>query len=65
MKLYSQHIFPWLMDKLLSREAFQKKRREVLAAAKGKVLEIGLGTGLNLSEYSSEIKEISELLRNV
>ena len=40
---------------------FREKRKEVLAVAKGKVLEIGLGTGLNLAEYPAHIKSITSV----
>jgi len=33
-------------------------RDAVLAAARGRVLEIGAGTGFNLSHYPSEIEEL-------
>lgn len=58
MKLYTQYIFPWLLDKFMAKSFFQEKRKEVLKAAEGKVLEIGFGTGLNLSEYPDRIKKI-------
>jgi ubiquinone/menaquinone biosynthesis C-methylase UbiE len=51
MGLYSQHIFPRLMDWLMSGKEFHRLRDELLQAAHGNVLEIGFGTGLNLSHY--------------
>ncbi len=59
MKLYTKYIFPWLLDKLMSKKVLQQKRREVLVAAEGEILEIGLGTGLNLPEYPNHVKEIT------
>jgi SAM-dependent methyltransferase len=51
MGLYSAYIFPRLMDWVMSGAGFQRLRNEVLQSARGEVLEIGLGTGLNLPHY--------------
>ena len=51
MGLYASHIFPRLMDWVMSGKEFQQLRRLLLQNARGKVLEIGLGTGLNLPHY--------------
>ena len=51
MGFYSHHIFPRLMDWVMSGDEFQQLRRLLLQSAHGEVLEIGLGTGLNLPHY--------------
>jgi ubiquinone/menaquinone biosynthesis C-methylase UbiE len=51
MNIYSQLIFPTLIDRVMSGENFVNYRRAVLADAVGEVLEIGFGTGLNLAYY--------------
>ena len=58
MGFYSQKIFPYLLDWSLSDSTFNKYRQEVLAKVEGEVLEIGFGTGLNLSFYPDAINEI-------
>jgi ubiquinone/menaquinone biosynthesis C-methylase UbiE len=58
MGFYSQKIFPYLLDWSLSDPTFSKYRQEVLAEVEGEVLEIGFGTGLNLSFYPEEIQKI-------
>ena len=58
MGFYSQKIFPYLLDWSLSDPTFSKYRQEVLAEVEGDVLEIGFGTGLNLSYYPDEIHKI-------
>ncbi|MGF1672491.1 MAG: class I SAM-dependent methyltransferase [Rivularia sp. (in: cyanobacteria)] len=58
MGFYSQNIFPYLLDWSLSSPLFAKYRQEVLAEVEGEVLEIGFGTGLNLSYYPEEIHKI-------
>ncbi|MCX5724899.1 MAG: class I SAM-dependent methyltransferase [Nitrospirae bacterium] len=51
MGLYATQIFPRLMDRLMSGDEFQQLRKLLLQGAHGEVLEIGLGTGLNLPHY--------------
>lgn len=42
----------------MNRPAFKSKRQELLSCARGKILEIGIGTGHNLLYYPEEVKEI-------
>ncbi|MEO1374978.1 MAG: class I SAM-dependent methyltransferase [Cyanobacteria bacterium J06635_10] len=58
MGFYSQKILPYLLDWSLSNSTFSKYRQQVLAEVEGEVLEIGFGTGLNLSYYPEEIYKI-------
>lgn len=58
MGLYSAYIFPHLMDRVMSRPGFQRLRSETLQSAQGEVLEIGLGTGLNLPHYSAGVSRL-------
>lgn len=51
MGLYSAYIFPRLMDWVMSGAGFQRLRSEMLQSTRGEVLEIGLGTGLNIPHY--------------
>lgn len=55
MSWYADKIFPHLMERVMGKEEFQRQRREVLAGAFGTVLEIGLGTGLNLPHYPARV----------
>ena len=59
MKLYSEYIFPRFMDWVMGGEVFQQLRAEVVKDARGKVLEIGFGTGLNLPHYPTNISHLS------
>ncbi len=59
MRLYSQHIFPRLMDWVMSGEEFQRLRANLLRDARGDVLEVGFGTGLNFAHYPSTIVSLS------
>ncbi|MDM9384431.1 class I SAM-dependent methyltransferase [Chlorogloeopsis sp. ULAP01] len=58
MGFYSQRILPYLLDWSLSDSSLAKYRQEVLAEVKGEILEIGFGTGLNLSYYPKHIHKI-------
>jgi ubiquinone/menaquinone biosynthesis C-methylase UbiE len=59
MGLYSRHIFPRLMDWVMSGQAFQRLRTDLLQDACGEVLEIGFGTGLNLAHYPASVSSLS------
>ncbi|WP_341532074.1 class I SAM-dependent methyltransferase (plasmid) [Nostoc sp. UHCC 0302] len=59
MGLYSQVIFPRLLDWSLSVPTLAKYRQELLADVTGEVLEIGFGTGLNLAYYPCSIHKIT------
>lgn len=51
MGVYADQIFPRIMDWIMRAPRFRELRRQVLAPARGHVLEIGFGTGLNLPHY--------------
>ncbi|MDP3092492.1 MAG: class I SAM-dependent methyltransferase [Nitrospira sp.] len=55
MGLYAKHIFPRLMDRVMRGKEFQRLRKDLLKSAEGEVLEIGLGTGLNLAYYPPRV----------
>jgi len=57
--LYSRLIFPWLCDFALDQPFVAKHRRELLSQVGGETLEIGFGTGLNLSCYPKEVRKIT------
>jgi len=50
-KWYERHVLPWLVDLACSVRPVRRQRRKVVPLAKGRVLEIGIGTGLNLEHY--------------
>jgi len=61
MGLYAAHIFPRLMDWILRSDRYDKYRKATLATARGRVLEIGFGTGLNLPHYPSGVVSLTAL----
>ncbi|WP_414541133.1 class I SAM-dependent methyltransferase [Nostoc sp. CCY0012] len=58
MGFYSQKILPYLLDWSLSDPNIAKYRKDILAQVKGEVLEIGFGTGLNLSYYPQGLEKL-------
>ena len=64
MGFYSRHVFPWLMDRALSHGPVAEQRPGVLAGARGDVLEIGFGTGLNLPHYQPGVRRIAAVEPN-
>lgn len=50
MQLLDQLVFPWINDLVLGR-AMDPVRAEVVGGARGRVLEIGAGSGLNARHY--------------
>jgi len=58
---YSRHIFPALCDYALDRPLIAEHRRQLLARAHGRILEIGFGTGLNLPHYPPSVRQITAI----
>lgn len=48
---YERRLLPWLLDFACGIRPFTRQRRKVVPLAAGRVLEIGIGTGLNLEHY--------------
>jgi ubiquinone/menaquinone biosynthesis C-methylase UbiE len=58
MGFYCDHIFPRLMEWVMAGDEFLRLRSELLASAHGEVLELGIGTGLNLPHYPDTVTEL-------
>ena len=54
MGFYEKHILPLCLDKACGIEPITKQRQKVVPLASGVVLEIGIGSGLNLPFYNPE-----------
>lgn len=51
MGLYNRYVLPRLLDYAMKDRPIMRQRAKVVPLAHGRVLEIGIGTGLNLSFY--------------
>lgn len=49
---YERRLLPYLIDFACGIKPVRKQRRKVVPRAHGRVLEIGIGTGLNLPHYN-------------
>lgn len=58
MSFYAEHVLPHLLNFAMRNRELAAYRRRVVPAAHGRVLEIGIGSGLNLPFYGSEAKEV-------
>ena len=61
IKWYADKVFPWLMKKNIGKKSIIRLRQQALSKAYGNILEIGVGTGMNLSLYPKEVTEITAI----
>ncbi|MDJ0658985.1 MAG: class I SAM-dependent methyltransferase [Crocosphaera sp.] len=59
MGFYSDIIFPWGIDLMMSGSPFSDYRKALLKDISGDVLEIGFGTGLNLAYYPETVTKLT------
>lgn len=51
MGFYNRHVLPHLLEYAMKDRPIMRQRAKVVPLAHGRVLEIGIGTGLNLAFY--------------
>jgi ubiquinone/menaquinone biosynthesis C-methylase UbiE len=58
VNFYERRILPHLIHLAMRQNIFSPYRQRVVAGAQGRVLEIGVGSGLNLSLYPTTVDEV-------
>jgi len=55
---YERRIVPLLVDRAMRQRPLERFRREVVPPARGRVLEVGVGSGLNLPLYGRAVEAL-------
>ncbi|MDQ6526858.1 class I SAM-dependent methyltransferase [Nocardioides sp. LHD-245] len=59
MRFWDDRVVPVMVDKMLSTGPVHKERRAVCAGLSGRVLEVGFGSGLNITHYPAGVGEVA------
>lgn len=53
-QIYDKHVLPYMIDFACGMKAMFRQRQKLVPKASGNVLEIGIGTGLNMKFYDRQ-----------
>lgn len=58
MGLYQRWVLPRLLELAMRQKVLDEYRKRAIASARGLVLEVGVGSGLNLALYGAEVERV-------
>lgn len=58
MRIYQERVLPNIIDRACSMGQVMKLRSQLVPRARGRVLEVGMGSGINLALYNPEAVEL-------